>query len=308
MNRSNLTKLFFLTAFFSFAALGIQAQLHIENLDLVHLLKDSKTIVFMPAADTAKHHEYRELLEKHWNFTELEFHSYKQYLNNKEEKGYSFLLFGDDHIKSELSESNYLYWELWTWYAPNGDWNQKKKVLFARLEFYPDPETTFNPSSIYDYRFDTEGHIMNWTPGMFKNYVQELQDLISNKEERSINKFYVEPEDLAKLKNETLYIPDYALDQYNANLVSQGKMSASELMADYPYKYKVVDNDALSDLILNTDKPLYYLLFVRSNSDKYVSIVEGHTGEILYTRFTPLSFSVKRPDIKKLVKTIEKGY
>lgn len=288
------------------AHLPADAQLQIENVDLLHLLKDSKTIVFMPSADTTKHNIYRELLEKHWDYTELEFHSYKQYLRNKDEKGYSFLLFGDDHIKSDVSESTYLYWELWTWYAPNGDWNQKKKVLFARLEFYPDPETTFQPSNIYDYRFDTEGHIMNWTPGMFKNYVQELQSLISKREERSITKFYTQPNNLAKIKDKVLYIPDYALDQYNANLAPQGKIRAEELMADYPYKYKVVTNDELSQLILDAKEPLYYLLFVRSNSDKYISIIEAESGEILYTRFTPISFSVKRPDIKKLVKTMEK--
>ena len=262
----------------------------------------------MPASDTAKDHLYRNLLEEHWDFTELEFHSYKQYLKSKDQEGYSFLLFGDDHITSGLSESNYLYWELWTWYAPNGDWSQKKKILFARLEFYPDPETTFNPSNIYDYRFDTEGHIMNWTPGMFKNYVQELQDLISRQEERPISKFYVEPENLAKVKDETLYIPDYVLDQYNANLVSQGKISAKELMSDYPYKYKVVSNAELSKMILDSNEPLYYLLFVRSNSDKFISIVEGQSGAFLYTRFTPISFSVKRPDIKKLVKVLGRGY
>jgi hypothetical protein len=282
------------------------SQLMIANLELLSEFKKTTTLVFMPASDTVKHQVYRELMEEHWKITPLEFLSYSQYTEYKYKKGYSYMLFGDDFINDGTSFSSYVYFELWHWHV-DGNWEKRRKTQLARMELYPDPETTFDPSLIYDYRYNTEGHIFNWTPGMFKNYMQLIDRFVSNGEKRTAAKPELNASELKKLKDKTLYIPEYTLEQHNINQKSTGFMDAKEMMADYPYPFKVVSNDELSKLITESTDNIYYLLFVRSNSDKYLAVMEGHEGHFVYHKHTPQSFNVKRTDIKKLAKAIVDG-
>jgi hypothetical protein len=282
----------------------ISAQLAISNLELLNELKGTTTLVFMPVSDTVKHQIYRELMEEHWKLTPMKFLSYSQYTEYKYKKGYSYMLFGDDFINDGTSFSSYVYFELWHWHADKENWDKRRKVQLARLELYPDPETTFDPSLIYDYRYSTEGHIFNWSPGMFKNYMQLISRDISNGITRTAAKSETVVEDLKLLKNKTLYIPEYAFEQHNSNQKSLGFTPAAEMMADYPYSYKVVSNNELSKMIAESEDKIYYLLFVRSNSDKYFAVMEGHDGNIVYHRHTPQSINVKKSDIKKLAKVI----
>ncbi len=284
-----------------------QAQLEISNIAHFEDLKNTTTIVFMPASDTAKHLTYRKVLEKYWKLTPLKFISYNQYVQHKNKKGYSYLLFGDDRVSNGTSTSSYVYLELWMWATPDGTWENKKKRLLARMELYPDTETTYDPSLIYDYRFDTDGHIFNWSPGMLKNYIQMFQEHILQQQARKQMKYEVDTDGLLALKNQTLYIPDYCLRSFNSNLEETGTQDAESLMQRYPYKYEVIRNDELSEKILQTGSPLYYLLFVRSNADKYVAVVEAKSGKIIYSRFRPISYNLRAGDLRRLDKAIQKA-
>jgi hypothetical protein len=303
-----MKKLFFLSCLCSVLFYSqAYAQLAISNLEMLSELKNTTTLVFMPASDTVKHQIYRELMEEHWKVTPLQFLSYSQYTEYKYKKGYSYMLFGDDFINDGISFSSYVYLELWHWHFDKDNWEKRRKTQLARLELYPDPETTFDPSLIYDYRYNTEGHIFNWTPGMFKNYMQMINRHISEATKRTASKSETDAAELLQLKTKTLYIPDYALEQHNTNQKSLGFTPEKEMLADYPYPYKVVSNDELSKLIMQSEDKIYYLLFVRSNSDKYLAVMEGHEGKIVYHRHTPQSINVKKSDLKKLAKTIVEG-
>jgi hypothetical protein len=299
--KKNLLILFFIVLFSTLS----QAQFQILRTDLLSELKNTKTIVFMPARDTFKNQVYRKIMEKYWTITPVSFKSYTQYLDFKNAEGYSYLLFGDDQINDGTSINSYVYFELWLWQPDPKNPGTRKKVQIARLELYPDPETTFDPSLIYDYRYHTEGHIFNWTPGMFKNYVQVFDKYISNGIERNTSKPEQKMDELQKLKNNTLYIPDYVLLQNDMFHSKLNKIDAAELLQDYPYPYKIVSSEELSAKISEASEPIYYLLFVRSNSDKYLAVMEGKEGEIVYHRHSPLSFNVKKADLKKLACTIE---
>ncbi len=301
----NTMKKIFVFIFLISLSQFVKAQLSITNLEMLSELRNTTTLVFMPAQDTIKHLIYRELMEEHWKLTPMKFLSYSQYSEHKYKKGYSYLLFGDDFINEGMSFSSYVYFELWHWHTNDNNWDKRRKAQIARLELYPDPETTFDPSLIYDYRYNTEGHIFNWSPGMFKNYMQLISRHVDEGVKRSAAKYVEDSDELKNLKNKTLYIPEYAFEQHNQNQKSLGYTPAKEMMADYPYEYKVLSNDELSKLIMESKDKLYYLLFVRSNSDKYLAVMEGHEGHIVYQKHSPQSINVKRNDIKKLAKVLK---
>jgi hypothetical protein len=283
---------------------NLNAQLSINNIELFSELKKTTTLVFMPSSDTVKHQIYRELMETYWKLTPMQFMSYTQFKEYKDKKGYSYLLFGDDFINDGISINSYVYFELWQWQSDKDNWEKRKKAQLARIELYPDPETTFDPSLIYDYRYNTEGHIFNWTPGMFKNYLQLMNRHIGEGLKKTASKFDADMAELRSLRTATLYVPEYVLEQHSSSQKKLRKIPAMEMMADYPYPYKVVSNETLSRLILDSKENVYYLLFIRSNSDKYLTVMEGKEGKFIYQKHSPQSFNVKKSDLKRLAKVI----
>jgi hypothetical protein len=292
-------------AFLLFYSTNINAQLEITNLEHLEALKNTTTIVFMPAADTAKHLKYRKILEEYWNLTPLKFISYNQYVKHKNKDGYSYLLFGDDQVSNGTTTSSYVYLELWMW--ENAEASSGKKKQLARIDLYPDPETTYNPALIYDYRFDTDGHIFNWSAGLLKNYLQMIQNYLEKGKKRTQYLPETNPENLIDLCEQKLYVPAYCLQNFNGALVETGKQSCGVLMQKYSYEYEMIESQQLSDKILNSTDPFYYLLFVRSNADKYIAVVEAQSGKIIYSRFRPISYNLKPNDLKRLNKAIEKA-
>ena len=294
-------RLLSLLIFSLFLGHSLSAQLDIENCQFLPDLKSCTTLVFMPAYDTAQNHSYRQIIEQEWRLTPLKFVSYQEYLQYKNKKGYAYLLFGDDKISNASQRSSYVYLELWLWA------NAQKKRM-ARMELYPDAQTSQDPSLIYDYRFNTEGHIFNWSEGMLKNYLQQMQDYLERGQKRSGFRPGPAKAELKQLKTDTLFIPDYVLKEFNTYLEAKGTQSAQELMANYPYPYKIISNKALSKKILACPKgkKIYYLLFVRSNSDKYVSVIEGQSGDILYSRLRPLQFNLRPKDLQRLANKVAK--
>jgi hypothetical protein len=296
-----LTSLFLLLLKFN-----LHAQMLITNLEYLPELKKTTTIVFMPVQDTAKHQIYREIIEEHWQISKVLFRPYSQYTEYKYKPGYSYLLFGDDQINDGTSVSSFVYFELWMWNT-SGGWEKRKKVQIARMELFPDPQTTFDPSLVYDYRYSTEGHIFNWTPGFFKNYMQLMERYLERGKIHSAENALQDFKELEKLKKDTLYVPHYVLEQHSADQKILPDLTEKELMGDYPYPYKIINSKQLSDMLIDSNNEIHYLMFVRSNSDKYISVIDGHDGEFIYQRHTPMSFNAKKADLKKLAKTITDG-
>jgi hypothetical protein len=80
------------------------------------------------------------------------------------------------------------------------------------------------------------------------------------------------------------------------------------------YIYNSVEDSAkqvsvkeLNEKILTEKEPIYYLLYIKSSTDKYVTIINSITGEMLYTHYTPVSYNFKSDDIEDVQKAIMKN-
>ena len=115
---------------------------------------------------------------------------------------------------------------------------------------------------------------------------------------------YTNQKELKNLTKETLYIPDFTLVKLNKfNGDERKRHDLEDIMGDYEQKYKLIKTTELNQSILNNQK-MYYLVYVKSSTDKYISVINSQTGEIIYTRYTPLSYNIKSGDLKELNKAI----
>jgi hypothetical protein len=117
-------------------------------------------------------------------------------------------------------------------------------------------------------------------------------------------KIYNEQE-LNKLKTSTLYVPDYVLVKFNMFTGDESKQHKEEdLFEDYKLKYQVLSTKKLNDNILSDPAGFYYLLYVKSSTDKFVSVVNSKTGEIIYSEYTGVKYNLKPGDLKDLYQKI----
>jgi hypothetical protein len=111
--------------------------------------------------------------------------------------------------------------------------------------------------------------------------------------------------ELANLKKDTLYVPNYWYGPGGTMLPDEPENSANgkyirKLLDNYSHPVKLVRRDELSNMILNATKPVYYFNYVQSSADKMTSVVNGQTGEILYYNFNDKSYRPKPRNFKEL--------
>jgi hypothetical protein len=300
-----------------------KAQFAISNVDQIAKIKSGTTYVTKkdPASPVSK--EYMDAIKQAWTISKIEFIKYadvEQHLSPENsfliisgvEKNTTMMHTGANGLPTRgVSYTNvHIYLQLWV--CEEKYFTRKKKkelsssdqVEIARIELYPDFKTMSNPDNIYNSDYDGGGHIRNWGPGILKNYIQHLMVLLNDGKEKGLFKG-LSTDELNKLKKETLFIPDYVLIKENKFTGDEsGKYEEKEMCEDYKYKYKMLSAKELSDKIMKETTPFYYLIYVKSSTDKFVNVINSQTGEVIYADYVPVSYNFKSGDLKSLYKKI----
>lgn len=212
-------------------------------------------------------------------------------------------------VKNELS---HIYLALWT--CDPSQFKDGKptaiademKVRLGRVELYTDFPTLADPRNIYGTEMDGDGHIRNWGPGFLKNQLQALSAELEKGEKRSLFEEENDKPTLARLRKDTLYVPDFALIKFSAFTGDESKRhDVKGLFEDYPYPYRVLPAAELDRKILTATEPFLYLVYVKSCTDKFVSVVDSKTGRLVYSEYSPTSYNLKSGDLEDLAEEIE---
>lgn len=157
----------------------------------------------------------------------------------------------------------------------------------------------------------SEDIFFNFKPGLLKNYFQAVQDGINDKAASSVYDVFNTP-DLKKLQTATLYVPNYIGIKFNPGLrkledKERSEEDKEELFSKYGFKYEFIDDNELSNKILNNED-IYYFRYVRMNNGKFLNIVEAKTGKIIYSEsIFGMSYNLKPDYIKDMSNAIKKS-
>ncbi len=251
-----------------------------------------------------------EELNKVWKMTPLlvvDYEEAEDYLGQSE---YSLFSISGFTIQNEKSYCPYFYLSL-SFIQLN-----KKEEPFqyeiARMELHPDVKTVFAGLSNKDNEFSEhmyyEAELKNWNELMIINFVKQVNDKLKKNEAQAFYQKKYKDEQLAKLKRDTLYIPDFVLVDFNPFSGKEGSLSLSELFANYPFPYKKVTKEELLNKYLNSKKSFYYLLSVKSCNKTLINIVNGQTGKVVYSDYPKLwSYKLKTKDIKQITSSVKKA-
>lgn len=292
------------------------AQITITNTAEVAKIKQGTTYFAMkdPASPTAA--AYVEAIKKAYTLTKVECIKYTDVEKNIAPNN-SFVTIGANMTTSNstlASTETRIYLELWTTngkytYDPKKrrHFNQQDKIVVATIELFADFYAQNNPSALYKMDYDAAGHFKNWGTGVLSNYIQQLCTLLEKGNECMAKTEIANANELPKMAASTLFLPDYVMVKYNKNSDDESKKyTDKEIFDGFTLAYKVLPMTELNDKILTNTSPFYYLLLIKTPTEKFVTVTNAQTGEIIYLAYTGSATNFKSNDLKELQKTILK--
>lgn len=307
--------LFHFIAIVFFPFLGF-SQITITNTAEITKIKQGTTFFAMNNPDSPKATAFVEAIKKTWKLSNVECIKYTDVEKNIAPNN-SFVTIGANMTTSNSAASateTRIYLELWT---TNGKYthdpkkrkhfNQADKISIATIELFADFYAQNNPSALYKMDYDAAGHFKNWSPGILANYMQQLQILLHKGTETIAKTPIVKKEELQKLATSTLFVPDYVMTKFSKNSDDESKkFDEKEIFEGFNQSYKLISISELNDKIIATTTPFYYLLFIKTPKEKFVTVTNALSGEIIYLADTGSAAYFKSGDLKELQKAAQK--
>ncbi len=293
---------------FAFVANKVQSQITIGNTAEINKVKSGTTFFAMKDPASPKAIAYVDAIKKNWTFSKVECIKYTDVEKNIAPNN-SFVTIGADMTNSNASSSSETNFTLEFWttdgkfvYDPKKrkHFNQENKIVIASIALFPDFTTQNNPSSVYKMEYDAAGHLKNWSAGILGNYIQQVVILLNKAEERQAKTEFSNKSELDKFS--TLYIPDYVLTKFSKNSDDESKKyDEKEVLEASALTCKIISTEELNAKILSSETPFYYLLLIKTNSDKWITVTNSQTGEIVYSANSG-SGNFKPVDLKTIKK------
>jgi hypothetical protein len=305
-NKKGAFKCILVFGYLSFLPLVALAQVNISDLKGVLKLKGKTTYLIMKDTASPNAKEFKDVFRKYWTFSKIEFINSKNIFDNISSES-SFLSF-DATINGSSRLFDFVLWTPTNKLVRKKQFTFDDKAIIASIGLITDDNGALirDPETINSLDFDGEGHIQNWGAGILKNYIQQLMGYFEEGkwDPRHQYKNTKEPEKLKLLQVQTLYIPDYILNKHDLSELDPGKLDSKELCKPYIYKYELISRKELNKKIIAENKSFYYLLYVRIDLVKYISIVDSQTGEVIYYTGSQ-GKNISPDDFKKIIAWIK---
>lgn len=280
--------------------------------------KKSTTIFTLQFKDFDHIEDFQKAIAKVWTVTPFKIVRPDE-LGDYMKEGYSIFMYGSILIeKNGVVKGTHLFDELW---LPRVKKNGKiNRELLARITLYPDFDAVKEGSQTYgildgkekrskkgNYLYN-EAHFYNWNAGFLMGYLKVVNDGLTSEVERGPYSEMTDKAAMSKLKTDTLYIPDYIYTKFNMFTgaeTAKDDQDDSDIKSNYPYPFKVLPAAELSDLILNSKKPIKYLTYTKSSTDKFLNIFDSETGKMIFARYVKVSYNFKNKDLRRVEKAID---
>ena len=298
----------------------------------LELLKKKTTVFFIQESDVARKADFEKALKGVWTITPFIVAGPDEMDAYADGRKYSQAGFGGYIIQKQgrsgvMNTSTHLTYDFFV-ADYNNSGKQAGRTLLARFLVSPDAQTLRQSASgvgMFGQRRDQKERTMmsalyttakfaNWGPGYLRGYAKTINDLLLSKTRRNFNTGTKDGDALAVLKRDTLFLPRSLQNRYSG-LTGQERMAGDDddddkdegddMRSAYEFKSAWIDDAELQQRILSATKPIYYLLYIRSSSEKHVSVFNGQTGQMLYTDYSMLSYNFKGKDLKKLAKAVD---
>lgn len=294
-----MKKVFFL--FCLFTSVLAKAQVNFPDPGLFEEFKSTQTAILLDNTNKVRSKtDMKTLITENWHVT-TPIMAPKGSAAKYKKKGYSVLRF--ERVEKEYNDDHFDT-------APNGTMTYHSTtpviLIYTYLKLVMYQENKKGKIEEVLVGWIALGDNVKMTDGLYRNYFQLFNNCIESGLKWAENKHYVNPK-ISELKNGTLYIPEYALDKYNRNTeeVKKKAINPKKLIKSYDYKAEVVPQADI-DAKISSGETVYYVLFLRTANSKQVAIINGATGELMYSHHGRVP-NIKTWDIGNMAYAVKYG-
>lgn len=298
-----------------FLIIKAHAQIQIEDTKKLNKVKSGQTYVIVKTTSFPGADKFLQAMQKDWTLSQGIHYLPSDNSTITIEPNDSFLSLESLMISSSNTGTQiYYFLSFWTckerFFKKDRAMKQSDHEIIAQVAISPGDKAFAAKQFFEDNDFDGGTMLINWSPGLVHNYLQQITTLLTAGKKRKFQDNIENKEELAHLQNEILYVPEFDLlmsNIFGMKQTARDEEGTDKVFAKYTYAYKVLSKENLDKLILTSEKPIYYLLFIRHSSNKLVCVINSKTGETIYSDATSLSMRLKSGDIKSLYKAVSKS-
>ena len=289
----------------------------------IEAFKKTTTVFSIQSADSAYIGDFENAIKKVWTITPFVVVTADKLRTYSKLGKYSFATFDGYATRRQnqhgiiTSTNTHFSYNIWIPNIKTGE--VKGQDLFARIALHCD----FNTYAASNNLFSTFGNrkanekfmkfmyneavFYNWSPGILMGNLHVVNQALLEGKTRGIFTFIKNKESLLPLAKDTLFVPNYVnihFNMFNGNEKMDEEKENNSSKNNYPFVVQYLETKELSDKILNSAKKFFYLVYVKSSTDKFVSVYTSDGNEI-YSDYSPSSYNFKSKDLKAIAKIIE---
>jgi hypothetical protein len=252
-----------------------KTQDYVPSHDDIKAFFNTKTLVVLLDNPLLEYNSIiKEVMEQEWTITDYEFITFKEFEEKRMDPQYSFLYMSMVMFDNDKTDAQYRFLHL----SMGGDYfriNQMPDIASVPLAYYSVEEDN------YTYKL-----------ALLVRFIQQHALLIKDHPEIvSANVFKYYNNNMKDIKTKTLYVLQEEL--------SKEVNSAARIRSVYPYKFKIVTKDDITEAIKNKDQDVVFLHKVGPEGTKMdarcYNIIIG-AGDANFYYFDYHKITDKNPD------------
>lgn len=256
-------------------AILLTAQSYVPTKEDISAFFYTKTLVVLPDNPLLEYNYIiKEVMDQEWNITEFDYISFKEFEELRKDPQYSFLYMSQVTFENDKTDARYRFIHL----SLGGDYFRKDQmpdIASVPLAYYNVEEDNFTYKLAILIRF-IQNHAL---------LVKEHPEIVSANVLQHYN------DNIKDIKQKTLYVLEEEL--------SKDVNSTARIKKVYPYKFRIVTKEDITEAIKNKDKNVVFLHKVgpegtKVNARCYKVVIGAADAKFYY--FDYHKISDKKPD------------
>lgn len=272
-------------------------------------LKSTITLFVLQERDTAHTADFERAIKSAWSLTKFKIIRYNEVYRYAKKGGYSFFSFrGYYHAHNTLNGLVFLARPTYDLWIPKINKEgavamdkQYASILLSQETFITPVgrNLNFQPEKDYLDFIYNDAVSGDWGAGYLEGYLRTVNSLLEQDMLRCRLAAEEHVEDLAALTNDTLYVPDHVNTYFNYATAEKRPMDEFELMLPevYTHPLRLLSAAQINEKIMNSTGPVNYMVFLRADADKFVTVYNSKKG-LIYSRHVASSNNMKNRDLK----------
>jgi len=269
-------------------------------------LKATKTIFFLPEDNTGKNDSIKAALSSVWDLTPLLFDDISNFGKYANDPQYSYFVIEGVSTTVSMSNGSYTnthYYLVLRNYKENVKGGAHKSGL-CRIELYSNYRAMHSAvngsgAAAIANRLYRNGVYYNWSPVLLKAQLAAAQTNIKAKIRPWLFEEINDPQLSRLLAKDTLYVPLRLLNSFN-KFNGDEHPYPNSLFASYGYKYRLCSDAELYRIFETEKRGRLVFEYVKSSTDKFVSIYDLQNRKIVYKKYTHTSYNLKSKDLTQI--------